>query len=196
MVIKRLSAILLLLSVSAWLPSASASGSMRCNGRIVSNGMSAAGVLAACGEPDYRDIWNQAGGGSLLGDEEEWYYNFGSNQLLRVLHLRGGSVSDISTDGYGYDDRPNPPCDPGRITEGMTKFRLVMLCGAPLTRRVQSLVQPYDRYGRPGYDPRGYYSPVYREEWTYNFGSAYLMRRVTLENGRVTDVQNSERGTD
>ena len=194
---RRFVGILLFLVPAVWTGAASAAGSMRCNGRIVSEGMSAAAVLLACGEPAYRDTWSEdATGGRLLADSEEWYYNFGSNQLLRILHLRGGTVSEIATDGYGFDELPNPPCNPGRIVEGLTKYRLYLLCGPPLTRRVQSLVSAYDRYGRPGYDPRGYYSPVYREEWTYNFGSAYLMRLVTLENGRVTDVQNSERGSD
>ncbi|TXH04564.1 MAG: DUF2845 domain-containing protein [Nevskiaceae bacterium] len=190
-------AVILLVLAAVWPCASSAAGTMRCRGGIVSEGMSAAAVLAACGEPAYRDAWNEdAYGRGLLGDAEEWYYNFGANQLLRVLHLRNGTVGDIATDGYGYDQPPSPPCAPADIVEGMSKYRLALLCGTPLTRRVQTLIVPYDRYGRHGYDARGYSTTVYREEWTYNFGSAYLMRLVVLENGRVTDVQNTERGFD
>lgn len=194
---RRLWFILLLLSGVAGPLEVHAAGSMRCSGHIVSDGMSAAALLLACGEPAYRDVWNEGHyAGGLLADAEDWYYNFGSSQLLRVVRLRAGSVSDIDTDGYGYDALPSPPCNPQAIVEGLSKYRLFLLCGPPLTRRVQALVAPYDRYGRPGYDPHGYSSPVYREEWTYNFGSAYLMRLVTLENGKVIDVENSDRGAD
>lgn len=192
----RFSSILLLLLLIGADP-LFAAGSMRCNGRIVSEGMSAAALLLACGEPAYRDVWD-AGvrGPGYLGDTEEWYYNFGANQLLRVIKLRSGNIFEIGTEGYGFDPQQVPACTPNSIVEGLSKFRLVLMCGPPLTRRAESLVVPYDRYGRLGYDPRGYYSPVYRELWTYNFGSAYLLRLVTLDNGRVTDVQSGDRGSD
>jgi hypothetical protein len=36
---------------------------------------------------------------------------------------------------------------------------------------------------------------VYREKWTYDFGSQYFLQLVTFENGRITDVSSGERGT-
>ncbi|MGH8460176.1 MAG: DUF2845 domain-containing protein [Stenotrophobium sp.] len=178
-----------------WAAQAQASGSLRCGSRIVSEGDSVAALLAACGEPAYRDVWSLPNGYDTVAGEEQWYYNFGSNLLLRVIRLRAGRVVDIGSDGYGYNEPPHPPCDPDRIVEGLSKFRLVLACGAPFTRRTIGYVMPYaaDDFYRYG----GYAGAVFREEWVYNFGPRRYLLVVTLENGRVVDVQNDDsRGSD
>jgi len=177
-----------------------AADTMRCGGRLVTVEDRAAELRSLCGTPDYRDVWTeQTLPQDLLGDTEEWYYNFGSNQLLRIVRIQNGRVVRIDTDGYGFPDAgaSDARCDPGFIREGLNKYRLVRACGSPETRHVLQLLRPYsndyDRYGR--YRPQ-VVEPVFREEWVYNFGPRYLMRIVTLENGRVTDVENGERGYD
>lgn len=176
---------------------AGAGDTLRCGSRLVPEDARAAQIIAVCGEPDYRDVWNvpHPYSGRWVSDVEQWYYNFGSNQLLRVLTLRGGRLQDVATDGYGFAESQPPRCDPALIGEGMTKYRLLAICGEPLTRQVQSLHRPWPRGGGlQGYGPPRYWEAVYREEWVYNFGPQYFMRIVTLENGRIVDVENGERG--
>ena len=33
---------------------------------------------------------------------EDWTYNFGRNQLMRIVRLENGFVADIKNLGYGY----------------------------------------------------------------------------------------------
>ncbi len=176
---------------------AQALDSMRCGSRLTSVGTTAAEVLAACGEPAYRDVWPQPYGAAAgyLGQVEQWTYNFGSSQLLRVLRFRQGRLQRIDTEGYGFAAADPGDCS-GGITPGIAKYRLIAQCGEPLTRSADFLQVPLDRYQRV-YDPR--HAPpawefVYREEWVYNFGPARLMRIVRLDNGRVTEVETGARG--
>lgn len=191
----RLLAVLLLCLSMA--PVAHASSAMHCGSRIVAEGDSVGTLIAACGEPVYRDAWSLyplANG--VIADTEEWYYNFGPNQLLRVVRLRAGRVDEIDSDGYGYIDTPEPSCAGSDIREGWSKFRLLLECGEPLTRRVVSTYDPYNRGYNGRFHGRSGFEAVFREEWVYNFGSGSFMRAVTLENGRVAYVRETDRGFD
>lgn len=198
----RILAILLPLAFSAGTP-ASAGDSLRCGSRIVSLRAIGAEVAAICGEPAYVDRWETELPltGQPVGDTEIWYYNFGGNQLLRVLKFRNGRLASVDTDGYGFDGQADGHCGPGEIVEGESKFRLLTRCGDPVARRVTGAlrsVQPqsriYRRYESTGYND--YVTPVYREEWVYNFGPRYRQRTVTLENGWVVDVADGGPGFD
>ena len=180
---------------------AAAGDSMRCGSRLVAVEARAAELLSICGEPAYRDVWSaQALAPGAVAEQEEWTYNFGPQQLLRVVRLRNARVVDIASDGYGFAE-PDPEhrrCTPEQVVEGISKYRLLMACGAPLTRSVSPLflqVQPgYRPYGRP--PPFG--GPVlqvFREEWVYDFGPNLFMRVLTLENGRVVQIENGVRGS-
>ncbi|MGQ0619607.1 MAG: DUF2845 domain-containing protein [Panacagrimonas sp.] len=179
-----------------------AGDSMRCGSRLVSVEALAAEILSACGEPDFRDVFPYPGveGPGVIADVEQWSYNFGPNQLLRVLKLRNGRLIDIESDGYGFRRDAASRCDPSALVDGLSKFRLVRSCGEPLTRRrlgyVQTQPRHRDRSGGHSRPRRSYPIEVYREEWVYNFGSRYLLKIVTLEDGVVADVQNGDRGFD
>ncbi|HEY9545211.1 MAG TPA: DUF2845 domain-containing protein, partial [Solimonas sp.] len=167
-----------------------AAESLRCGSRLASVGMTAAEVLSVCGEPGYRDVWAQPGGygGGYLGNVEEWTYNFGSSQLLRVMRFRQGRLQRIDTDGYGFADDGPGDCSQRGITGGMSKYRLIAQCGEPVTKVADVVQAPVDRYDRI-YGPHHSYNSweiVYREEWVYNFGRGRLMRIVHLDNARVT----------
>ncbi len=176
---------------------ADASGSMRCGSRLVSEGMLAAEAQAICGEPDFRDTWPSPApyGYGALGQIEEWVYNRGSSQLLRVLRVRNGRIDRITTEGYGFAQPVSGSCGQTDIVSGMSKYRLLSVCGEPIAR-----ITDYVFYGEPQHrhphlrDHYNAVSPVFREEWTYNFGSSRLLRIVTLENGRVSDVRSGRRG--
>lgn len=183
---------------------AEASGSLRCGSRLVSAGDSAASLLGACGEPALRDAWRGGGvyGAGALAGVEQWTYNFGSGQLLRVVELRQGRIERIDSEGYGFPDPSRRDCSAAAaITAGMTKYRLLSRCGAPLTRVADHrLIHAQPRYaGDAQFRLRNrpdVLVPVYREEWTYNFGSSKLLRIVILDNGSVSDVRTGERGFD
>ncbi len=181
-----------------------ASSSMRCGSRIIDQEDLAAELLAACGEPSYRDqFFSQGRSGNYLADSELWTYDFGPQNLLRLVTLRNGQISNIDTDGYGFPANIAQHCQPQTLVEGLSKYRLVTQCGEPVTKRSENALQPLARQPeiyRNGGDPYAYrnqyFTPVFREEWVYNFGSRSPMRRVILENGRVTNVESIDRGFD
>lgn len=197
----KISATILAFMFSA---TALAAGAMRCGSRIVDDEALAAELLSACGEPSFRDQFtaeNRAG--NVVVDTEVWTYDFGPQKLLRLVTLRNGQISNIDSDGYGFPRGAPKRCEPQRLIEGLSKYRLVQQCGEPLTRRSENILKPLDRqpeiYRNNGYPyayRNQYVTPVFREEWVYNFGSRSPMRRITLEDGRVTDVESIDRGFD
>ena len=84
--------------------SADAYGSLRCKGRIVDVGDSAAEVLALCGEPGKRVVSQfpvrtatRAGFTRLAGyvTSERWIYDRGWGKFPAVLHFDGGKLRRI-----------------------------------------------------------------------------------------------------
>ena len=198
-----LGAFLLLMLLGPAMPQARASDSMRCGSRIVSVEARAADVLAACGEPDFRDVfsWPPPRVPGEVADVEQWTYDFGRNQLLHVLKLRHGRLVDIRTDGYGFASPAAAPrrCRSEDIVEGLSKYRLTVNCGEPLTRRTLGYVAtlaPRHRHRLGGWSRSHGHVPVevFREEWVYNFGSNRFLRIVTLDDGVVSQVENGARG--
>jgi hypothetical protein len=176
---------------------ASAADLMRCGSRLIGTEALASEVRRVCGEPDYIDRWGSSGadlvGGPYAG-VEEWYYNFGPSQLLRILHLQQGRVTDIQTDGYGFGTGGSQSCSPYDMVEGVSKYRLVANCGEPESKRAEYYLRPLG--GPRDTRLRRGLTSVFVEHWLYNFGPNNLMRRVTLENGRVAEVQSEGRGHD
>jgi len=174
--------------------SADANDLLRCGSRVVGPEALADEVRKVCGDPDYIDRWASAGAqlvGPLAG-VEEWYYNFGPSQLLRVLHVQQGRVQEIRSEGYGFRVGGDHRCSPYDIVPGMTKYELVESCGEPQARQAEYVLRPLG--GTKDLMLRHGLTQVFSEEWTYDFGSSNLMRVVTLENGRVTDVESGGRG--
>lgn len=176
----------------------SAGDTLRCGSRIVATDDTMGEVQAACGEPALRDVQPQFDprDGRSFNDTEVWTYNFGQNQLLRLLRFRGGRLVDIDTDGYGFVPLENPRCTPYDLVDGLSKYRLLARCGEPVERRELSLLSPaIRRSGRRSLPlPGNFVTAIYREEWIYNFGARSLLRRVLLENGRVVDIEDDGRG--
>ena len=85
----------------------------RCGTRIITRGDPADKILRFCGEPaSVQTRITQRSYVSDLGrvfpgvvEEvviEEWTYNLGPHQLIRVVRLENGFVADIKHLGYGY----------------------------------------------------------------------------------------------
>ena len=94
---------------------------MRCGSKLVTDGDSAAKVLARCGEPaqivetvvyrTFRPLHFQGSHLFPVGLEttvgilvERWTYNFGPFKLMRVLAFENGYLVEVETLGYGYHD--------------------------------------------------------------------------------------------
>ena len=166
-------------------PLAFGGDSMRCGDRLVGTEALIAEVLAACGEPDYRDRWQTPP--LHLVDEEQWYYNFGSNRFVRVLRFRHGRLASIDADGYGFDGPPASRCEPAALVRGLSAYALLRRCGPPLTRESFTELRGLKR-GDPARHAHAY-RPIRRERWVYDFGADTRLRIVELRDGRVTAIE-------
>jgi len=179
--------------------SAAQAQSLRCDGQLVRDDDTMADVIAACGAPNFTDRWIAD---SALGfglPMSEWTYNPGPGRLIQTVVFRGDRVVRVNTAGYGFREDAIPAsgdCDPGLISPGLSKYRLLHACGPPLTqigyfitaKRVyeSGFSYPLTRNG-------GRF--VYRERWTYDFGNNRLRRLIQLDNARVVDVMLGNRGS-
>ena len=101
---------------------AGADRSLRCRGRIVSIGATAAQVKDTCGDPVQVEQWEEGGDShiSQLFDYEterylapklikgplhmeRWTYNLGSNKFIRYLYFQNGELFKIETGDKGSD---------------------------------------------------------------------------------------------
>lgn len=114
-------ALLVLISFVAAVEDASA---FRCGNRLANIGDTKGEVLRSCGEPTWRDVWGEdriervvgypyAVGSYYVGTRipiytvvhvivEEWTYNLGPNQFMRILRFENNRLVDIQTGDYGY----------------------------------------------------------------------------------------------
>lgn len=177
-----------------------AADSISCDGGIVSSGNSAADLLIKCGRPEWKDSRTEEIVDEINRDMrnrtyvtvEDWTYNFGTNQFLRIVTLRNGVVSRIRTGGYGAPkDRepPGPGCGDRVISTGDTKADVRIRCGEPFYKDAhqEELKQWFDGIGSRSV-------MVTVEEWTYNFGPQRFMRVITFRNGTVVEVRTGGYG--
>lgn len=91
---------------------ATESGTMSCQGGIVSIGDAAGEVVSKCGQPAYTAQREQkkVTEGSKSSREavittvtiDDWTFNFGPDQFQYRLVLENGRVASIESLGYGY----------------------------------------------------------------------------------------------
>ncbi len=173
------SSLLLLLAVTpafAW----------RCDHGWVNIGDSASQVRKKCGSPDY--VYSDTGiyrRGKFVAIDERWYYNHGPRLLLQELYFHKGKLEAIATPGYGFRPDPNH-CTPQDINIGMSAYELASRCGKPKRKR--------DRDIRiSGGQGSGGKQVKHTEEWTYDFGSQYLLQTVTIAAGQVQNRATGSR---
>lgn len=80
-----------------------------CGDRVISTGDTKADVLIRCGEPffktsrleELRERTGETSGRTVTVTVEEWTYNWGPQRFMRIITFRNGTVTDVSTGGYG-----------------------------------------------------------------------------------------------
>ena len=175
---------LLLIPVLALL--ATPAHALRCGTDLVREGDPAYQVRRACGEPGWigRYHWDHG------AHAEVWHYNFGPNDLIRILHFRDGRLQRIETAGRGFVEPREPgSCRPAQILPGMSAHELLQRCGRPVQREGPFLKHLSDRVTRPSHGRVHRFHRAFVEDWYYEFGSGYLARRVRLVDGIVERIE-------
>jgi hypothetical protein len=154
-----------------------------------------------CGQPEWKEsyqeeITDQVNPGlkqRTYITEEQWTYNFGPQQFLRIVTLRNGVITGIRTGQYGRTkggDAPGPACDGRVISVGDTKTEILIKCGKPFYKssHQEELKERFD-------DSSSRKVIVNVEEWTYNFGPQQFVRILTIRNGTVVDIRTGGYGS-
>lgn len=169
----------------------SVSAAFRCGTSLVDVGDWPVEVEERCGEPDYVATYPSAvlPGIGVVREVEHWYYNPGPQGFIRRLEFRDGVLQSEDSLGYGFSGDRDGNCSPARVQQGTTEFEVISRCGEPVSKRVtwQSLSSRHQR----GYARTQALIPV--EEWLYEFGDNRFRRIVTLQNGRVTQVETAKK---
>ena len=189
--------------------------SLRCDGGIVSLGDSKLDLLGKCGSPalveerpvEFSQFSVLPGVGSAEQRSattlEKWTYDFGPSRFVQIVSLELGRVVKVERGTYGYDANatsrdkapkiPRARCDHLVPREGLTSFELLSRCGEPAMREVGLVtISSVVGGGRGGASVLSRTAPV--EVWYFDFGPQVLVRRVTVEDGRVLRVETGGYG--
>ncbi len=192
---------LLLIVLAGVLPTTADASSISCQGGIVSTGDSVVDLVVKCGEPAWKEshqeeLTERPAAGlrqQTYVTVEKWTYDFGPQQLLRIVTIKNGIVTDVRTGReYGLPrdrDTPKPECGDRIISTGDAQADVFNKCGEPFyrTSHTEELWEPIGASGSRKV-------VVTVEEWTYNFGPQRFMRIITFRNGRVVDVRTGNYG--
>lgn len=181
-------------------PALSHADSISCDGGIVSNGDSAVNLIMKCGQPQWKESHQEESTEEFKPNlkqrtyitVEEWTYNLGPQQFMRIVTLRNGVVSAIRTGEYGTPkDRrsPGPSCGDRVLSVGDTKADILIKCGEPFHKSSHREEQK-ERFD----DSRSRKVIITVEEWTYNFGPQQFMRIITFRNSKVVDIRTGDYG--
>ena len=182
-------AIIFLLSIAV-VPT-SASAAFRCGTSLVDVGDWPVEVEERCGVPDYVATYPSAvlQGIGVVREVEHWYYNPGPQGFIRRLEFRDGVLRSEHSLGYGFAGDNDGDCSAARVQQGTTEFELVARCGEPVSKRVTWQTLPSGHHH--GYSGTQALFPV--EEWLYEFGDNRFRRIITLQNGRITQVETAKK---
>lgn len=191
---------LLFLALASAAPDAEVlAATLSCQGGIISTGDRSIDVLAKCGAPDSKES-HQEELGERLDDNtrqktfttvEEWTYNFGPTQFMRIVVLKNGVVANIRTGNYGYSKQTEPvqrECTEQLVSIGDSKTDVLARCGEP------SLKDSHVEETREKLGDMEQKVFVTVEEWTYNLGPTRFVRILTFRNSRLTDIRTGNYG--
>jgi hypothetical protein len=104
----------LMAAVAASVPVLALGQSLRCDGKIISEGAARAKVAQLCGNPtqiDQKSLFVPLASTGYRGNQspatvevqvEVWVYNFGPDRLMQRIRFEDGLVVRIESIGYGY----------------------------------------------------------------------------------------------
>ncbi len=193
---------LLVLFLLAALPRGAAASSISCSGGIVSSGDSVVDLVMKCGQPAWKEshqeeITDRTDPNLKLRTYvtvEQWTYDFGPQQLLRIVTIRNGVVSGVRT-GREYGQSPEgtetarPQCGDRVISIGESKADIFAKCGEPFYRTSHD-----EEVWMPVGGTASRKVIVTVEQWTYNFGPQRFMRIITFRNDKVVDIRTGNYG--
>jgi hypothetical protein len=199
----KITSMLLWLLVLAAIPCGNAcADSLDCKGGIVSVGDSRVNLLIKCGDPDWKDSHDEEliehldnrSRNKIIITVDEWTYNFGPAQLIRIVTLKNGQIAAIRTNGYGNDNATKPgkrDCGGQIVSIGDLKSDILSKCGEPSWKDI------HQEETRERLD-RGFQQKVYTtiEEWTYNWGPSRFVRILTFRNNKLVDIKTGGYGYD
>ncbi len=187
---------IMLVFLAATAASIADAATLSCRGGIISSGDRSIDVIAKCGDPDLKESHQEVLRDPVTNDKvfvtvEEWTFNFGPTQFMRVVILKNGVVADIRTGNYGYAQpvKPSPrDCSEQIVSVGDAKFDVLAKCGEPTLK--DSHVEEF-RETADGAERKVF---ITVEEWTYNMGPNRLVRILTFKNGKLTDIRSGGYG--
>ena len=157
-------------------------------------------LLMKCGEPDAKESHDEEivdrfadnTKHKLFVKVEEWTYNFGPTQFMRIVVLKNGKVSYIKTGKYGYSIESKPArqdCSEQVVSVGDSKADVLSKCGEPTWKdsRQEEIKQRLDSG-----QIRNVFVTV--EEWTYNLGPNRFVRILTFRNSKLVDIKTGGYG--
>lgn len=173
---------------------------LSCRGGIISDGDSRVDLVAKCGEPDAGESHNEevfewlhdGTKRKLFITVEDLTYNFGPNQLQRIVTLKNGIIANIRTGNYGYskDEKPaQRDCSEQIVSRGDSKSDVVAKCGEPGWK--DSHEEAFSEKLDPGVVRK---RSITVDTWTYNLGPNRFVRILTFRNGRLTDIRTGNYG--
>ncbi len=177
------------------------SATLSCAGGIVSVGDSRIDLLAKCGEPDQTESHeeeiserlDQGARQKTFITVEDWTYNYGPSQFMRIVTLRNGKVAHIRTGNYGYSKGAAKPaereCSEQVVSRGDLTADVVAKCGNPSWKDVHQ--EEFKEHLDSGLDRK---VMVTVEEWTYNLGPNRFVRILTFRNGKLVDIRTGNYG--
>jgi hypothetical protein len=170
---------------------------LRCGSDLVHKGDHVIEVLNKCGEPMWRERWEDEIIERRFFDTlerqtvvmEEWLYDFGPTRLLHILRFRNSRLESIATGDRG-SRLSVQSCREGKVLSiGDTKFEVLSMCGYPDFSEIRDadelIINRFDRSRR---------TTIRIDEWTYNFGPSYFLLHLTFENGRLKRMETGGYG--
>jgi len=173
---------------------------INCSGGIVSIGDERIDLLSKCGQPDWKDShqeevterFDPVTKKRTYITVDEWTYDFGPQQFMRIVIIKNGRIADVRTGGYGTDRRSKPDkldCRDSILSAGDSKAEVLTKSGEPASKECHQ----EDVRERITTDQWRTIS-ITVEEWTYNFGPERFLRILTFKNGIVSDVRTGGYG--
>ncbi len=188
-----------LIAIVFFVASYSAASSFRCNGRVVSEGDAKYDVLMRCQQPYLSDTTEKEIIKKVTPSEwrkyqvkrENWLYNYGPSNLMRLMVFENEKLMEIRSLGYGYMDGDigRYAGDSSKLTIGMTSVEVLMHWGRPSyrsDRNEERIIKVDDNNYMKTY--------VTVSDWIYNLGQNRLTKTLVFEAGELVEVKDGNYG--